>query len=138
MAVIPSRVNISVKSFSPLGEGVSEYHFLITVSDPMLPFTEQLDAVVKAAQECADGKTALFRRFFLSDPSNQTEPLLKALEGGAACPTSIIGQPPLDGTKLAAWVYAAGSDGAPVTEDCRPSPGVNETKPEEPGDGFGP
>lgn len=112
MADMPDRTNIFSKGFSPSGGGVSEYHALITVSDPMLSFAAQLEAVLEAYSAFIEGKSVLFRRFFLSDPANQTEVLLKALEGTEACATSVIGQPPLDGTKVALWVYCA--DGLPA------------------------
>lgn len=98
--------NTSVHGFSPAGGGISEYHCMIRVSDPLLFFGAQLAAVLEAFHAFAAGRNVLFRRFFLSDPANQTAPLLEALAGAGACPTSVIGQPLLDGTKVAAWVYA--------------------------------
>ena len=43
------------------------------------------------------------RRYFLSDIANQAELLADSLNDTGAC--SLIGQPPLDGSKVALWVY---------------------------------
>lgn len=87
-------------------EGLAEYHITLQRQDGTLSFEEQLQALLKAYTEATAGKTVLLRRFFLSDPANQAAQLETELGGLPAAATSIIGQPPLNGTKLAAWVYA--------------------------------
>ena len=87
-------------------EGLAEYHFTLQGQDGMLSYEEQLKALLKAYTDATAGKTVLLRRFFLSDPANQAARLESALGGLPAAATSIIGQPPLNGTKIAAWVYA--------------------------------
>lgn len=47
----------------------------------------------------------MFLRFFLSDAANQSGLLTEALADFPPCACSIIEQPPLDGTKIALWVY---------------------------------
>ena len=87
-------------------EGLAEYYITLQGQDGMLSFEEQLLALLKAYTEASAGKTVLLRRFFLSDPANQAARLESALGGLPAAATSIIGQPPLNGTKIAAWIYA--------------------------------
>ena len=87
-------------------EGLAEYHITLQGQDGTLSFEEQLLALLKAYTEASAGKTVLLRRFFLSDPANQAARLETELGGLPAAATSIIGQPPLNGTKIAAWIYA--------------------------------
>ncbi len=89
---------------------MNESHHIFTISDPMLPFREQLDSIVKAidATECP-----MFIRFFLSDTATQTPQLTKELHWN--CPVSIIGQTPLNGTKIAAWVWC--DDSATISQE---------------------
>lgn len=105
-------------SFAPKTGAITEYHFLITVTDPSLPFERQLHHILESAQEAAAGKTIHFRRFFLSDASRQEPQLKKALHAFPAVPTSIIEQVPLDGTCIALWLYGSSPvdcpDGIPV------------------------
>ena len=96
--------NFSYKGGHP--EGAAEHHYTFQLQDGSLSFEEQLRAILEACSAATAGKTVLFRRFFLSDPANQVGQLEAALEGVPAAATSIIGQPPLNGSKIAAWVYA--------------------------------
>lgn len=104
--------------FAPNEGAVAEYHILVTVTDPSLAFESQLDAVMEACSAASAGKTLHFRRFFLSDAASQYLRLVSALEQFPTVPTSIIGQAPLDGTLIAAWLYATSPmespDGTPV------------------------
>ena len=99
---------VSTRSFCfPAGsEGLAEYHITLQVQNGTLSFEEQLLALLKAYTQVTEGKTVLLRRFFLSDPANQAARLESELRRLPAAATSLIGQPPLNGTKLAAWVYA--------------------------------
>ena len=92
--------------FPATPRGVAEYHATLQVEDDALPFEDQLQAILEAYADAVDGKTVLLRRFFLSDPANQAARLEEGLAGLPAAATSVIGQPPLNGTKIAAWVYA--------------------------------
>ena len=51
------------------------------------------------------GATAVLKRYFLSDAANQADLILTILEEQPHCGLSIVEQPPLDGTKVALWVY---------------------------------
>lgn len=90
-------------------EGVSEYHAILRVTNPRLTYAEQVDSLLKA-YDCLivgelKGAVAVFKRFFVSDAANQAN-YLQALHAECSdCALSIIEQAPLDGTKVAMWVY---------------------------------
>ena len=99
-------VVIRTSRFSKEGQGAvcRESCSILTISDPMLPYAEQAGHILRAIGTLsAPGSTPVFIRFFLSDPANQRALLLERLDG--SCPVSVIGQAPLDGTKIAAWVW---------------------------------
>ena len=101
--------------FVPRKGGTVEYHVMITVTDPSLGYKDQLNAVMEACAADSEGRTVHFRRFFLSDASNQAPQLQEALLSLPDAATSVVQQPPLDGTRIAAWMYCTssmeGSDG---------------------------
>lgn len=80
---------------------------MIHVSEPGLPFANQLEAVLNAynslVEEKLPGAQAVFKRYFLSDAANQQDEVIVA--DMTDCAKSIIQQAPLDGTKIALWVY---------------------------------
>ena len=86
---------------------VNEYHLMLHVTDPTLSYQQQLDAVLDAYQQLIGqtlrGAVAVFKRYFLSDAANQADDVLAS--DTSDCAKSIIQQAPLDGTKLALWVY---------------------------------
>ena len=87
--------------------GVNEYHVMISATDVMAPYQQQLDAVLDAYQHLLKnelkGATAVFKRYFLSDAANQADEVIAS--DVSDCAKSIIEQAPLDGTKIALWVY---------------------------------
>lgn len=89
------------------GTEVKEFHAMIHVSEPGLPFANQLEAVLNAynslVEEKLPGAQAVFKRYFLSDAANQQDEVIVA--DMTDCAKSIIQQAPLDGTKVALWVY---------------------------------
>ena len=88
------------------GTEVREYQALIHVSDGRLPFDKQLEAVMNAYNGLLDhlpDTQAVFKRYFLSDAANQSDDIVVA--DMTDCAKSIIQQAPLDGTKIALWVY---------------------------------
>ena len=89
------------------GTEAREYHALIHVSNPQLPFARQLEAILNAyatlVEDTLPGAQAVFKRYFLSDAANQQDEVVVA--DVTDCAKSIIQQPPLDGTKIALWVY---------------------------------
>ena len=86
---------------------VKEYHAMIHCTDGRLPFLQQLASIQNAYQqlltELPAGTTAAFKRYFLSDAANQADEVIVA--DVTDCAKSIIEQAPLDGTKIALWVY---------------------------------
>lgn len=89
------------------GTEVREYHAMIHVSQTGLPFAKQLEAVLNAydrlVNDTLPGAQAVFKRYFLSDAANQQDEVVVA--DMTDCAKSIIQQAPLDGTKIALWVY---------------------------------
>ena len=88
------------------GTEVKEYHAMIHVSQQGLTYAKQLEAVMNAYQGLLDhlpDTQAVFKRYFLSDAANQADDIIVA--DVTDCAKSIIEQAPLDGTKVALWVY---------------------------------
>ena len=88
--------------------GISEYHVMIRITETTLSFSEQLKGIFLSLDKLLSNElhstTIAFRRIFLSDAANQTESLLNYLSDNRSN-ISIIEQPPLNGTKIALWVY---------------------------------
>ena len=88
------------------GTSVCEYHAIIQVSTANLPYAQQLEAVMGAYQQLLDrfpGAQAVFKRYFLSDAANQADAVVVA--DVTDCAKSIIQQAPLNGAKIALWVW---------------------------------
>ena len=105
--IIPfDNAQAEIACFEADGE-VREYHVMIHAKGQGRTFRQQLDAVLDAYEQLkADtlhGATAVIKRYFLSDIANQAADVL--LADSSDCAKSIIGQPPLDGSKVALWVY---------------------------------
>lgn len=85
--------------------GKNEAHSIITVKDTTLGFEQQLAQIERQYAELketlSDRMCPVFRRWFLSDSANQKASLPDMEE----CATSIVEQPPLDGSKVALWVW---------------------------------
>jgi len=89
------------------GTEVNEYHIMVHVNSARLSFPQQLEAIFNAYAKIIDGPlkgaNAVFKRYFLSDASNQADEVIVA--DVTDCAKSIIQQAPLDGTKIALWCY---------------------------------
>ena len=88
------------------GTEVKEYHAIIHVSQKRLTYAQQLEAVMNAYNALLDrlpDTQAVFKRYFLSDAANQADEIIVA--DITDCAKSIIQQAPLDGTKVALWVW---------------------------------
>jgi enamine deaminase RidA (YjgF/YER057c/UK114 family) len=88
------------------GTDVCEYHAMIQITDRRLPFAVQLEAVISAYAALLDrlpDTQAVFKRYFLSDAANQADDVVVA--DVTDCAKSIIQQAPLNGTKVALWVW---------------------------------
>jgi enamine deaminase RidA (YjgF/YER057c/UK114 family) len=98
-----ARVEIS--AFAP-ADKVKEYHVMIHVEGRAETFQQQLQRLQQAEQQVRSGAVlssaqVVFKRYLLSDSTNQV-PLI---HDGDACTISFIQQSPLDGSKLALWLY---------------------------------
>lgn len=89
--------------------GVSEYHAILRITNPRLSFVEQLQSLQSAydylVKERVPDAVAVFKRYFLSDAANQANLLLSTQVEDSDCALSVVEQPPLDGTKVALWIY---------------------------------
>ena len=90
-------------------EGVSEYHAMLRVTDSHMSYEEQVGCLLEDYKQLLagdlKGAVPVFMRFFLSDAANQVCHLREVLAGAVDCPLSVVEQSPLDGTKVALWVY---------------------------------
>ncbi len=91
------------------GTDVTECFAMIHVSDATLTFEQQLESVRAAyfflLRHQLPGSNCVFRRYFLSDASNQSSVLMATEIEDPIGEVSVIQQPPLDGTKVALWAY---------------------------------
>lgn len=89
--------------------GVSEFHVIIHATNPKISYEEQLNAIIDTYYRLREKElyeaTAVFKRYFLSDASNQADTLLALMAENTDCALSIVEQPPLNGTKIALWIY---------------------------------
>ena len=86
------------------GEGLSESFSVLTLKNKLMPFECQLDIILdNIGKVAADCGVPTFIRFFLSDPVNQVPMVRKKIDLG--CAVSIVGQEPLNGTKISAMVW---------------------------------
>ncbi len=102
-------VEAQIASFTGKG-GVTEYQVMLSVTDPCLPFVDQLVNIQQAyaevlKEELNKDAVAVFRRYFLSDATNQSDLVMSWECEHTFCALSIIQQAPLNGTKIAMWTY---------------------------------
>lgn len=102
-------VEAQIASFTGNG-GITEYQVFLQVTDPMLPFEQQLQHIQQAyvsvvKEELADDAVAVFRRYFLSDAANQADLIMAWECENAFCALSVVQQAPLNGTKIAIWTW---------------------------------
>lgn len=98
-------VRAEIAAFVPEGK-VAEFHVILHVEPRNELFAGQLERIYKAErlimeQEDIEGSTVVMKRYFLSDSANQA-PLMKYEKDSSV---SIIQQAPLDGSKVAVWLY---------------------------------
>ena len=96
---------MEISAFAP-ADKVKEYHVMIHVEGRAETFQQQLQRLQQAEQQVRSGALlssaqVVFKRYLLSDSTNQV-PLI---HDGDACTISFIQQSPLDGSKLALWLY---------------------------------
>ena len=99
------QTTVQFSSFLPK-DGIGEWHAMLHVVPQGDSFESQLARLYKATEELLalpEFSTAhcVAKRYFLSDSTNQA-PLLREEENVAL---SVIGQAPLNGSKVALWIY---------------------------------
>ena len=99
-------VSVQQSSFCPEG-GAGEWHAMLHVEPRGDLFQSQYDRLIEAERQLLSrddirGARVIFKRYFLSDGTNQ-QPLMH--DEPDTCTVSYIQQPPLDGSKLALWLY---------------------------------
>lgn len=92
-------------TFAPEGK-VEETHIMVHVEPRGEMFEGQMNRIYEAEEriyglDALSEAKVVFKRYFLSDSTNQ-QPLMKMEQD---CALSIIQQPPLDGSKIAVWIY---------------------------------
>lgn len=91
------------------GTEVKECHVMIHATCSTMTLDEQIDAIGDALGDLRQGRlqgaSPVFARLFVSDAANQAATVRAALSDKLQCAISIVQQPPLDGTKVALWVY---------------------------------
>lgn len=98
-------VKAEISSFET-EDGVAEFHVMMHVEARGEQFAGQIARLYEAEDILAEieelkGANCVFKRYFLSDATNQ-QPLMRKEE---KCTVSLIQQPPLDGSKVAVWLY---------------------------------
>ncbi len=93
-------------------DGLAEVHSMITIEARGEDFSQQRSRLLRAVAEFQQTESfrslqPVFRRFFLSDAVNQ---LTVCDDDPCLCATSYIGQPPLNCSKIALWVYYVGAE----------------------------
>jgi enamine deaminase RidA (YjgF/YER057c/UK114 family) len=104
-------VRIRLSSFEKAGAG--EYHVMIEGTDARLNTAAQFANMAGALNRLVGGilpagAVPVLERWFLSDAANQGEFLRAALQEGSTTDTravSIVGQSPLNGTRVSLWCW---------------------------------
>jgi enamine deaminase RidA (YjgF/YER057c/UK114 family) len=111
-------------------DAVTEYHALMHVTNVGIPFEQQLHALIAAQSYLItrDIKAfPVFKRYFVSDVANQL-PVLQAKINSRFenCTVSVVQQPPLNGSKVALWVYLKTKNNIYVDTQNNTTVGVDE------------
>ena len=93
---------------------IKEFHHIIRATDPRAPYTVQIEDVLDKVVALSESRKIFFIRIFLSDSANQQDFLVQAMADRGLTDASIIQQPPLDGSKVAAWLWTVEGDLNPV------------------------
>lgn len=87
------------------GGGCAPERFFCMTAEPGGSFEEELHSLLDRYRKLGgSGEDEFLLRFHVSDPSRQTEPLRRAVEGRNSY-VSVVGQPPANGSRIAleAW-----------------------------------
>lgn len=111
---------IELTAFAP-EKKTAEYHAILHVEPQGESFPEQFRRICQAEAQLLEledvkGAKPVFKRYFLSDATNQ-RPLMPQDD---SCTVSYIQQPPLDGSKVALWLYLQrGTEITPIADSLR-------------------
>ncbi len=98
-------LTIYLSTFKP-SSGIAEYHAMVIYNNKFdiadTQFCNIEKAIERLQKEELKDTILVFKRYFLSDAINQQKYVIKQPENTA---TSIVEQPPLDGTKVSVWLY---------------------------------
>lgn len=101
--IITDQAKAMVSAFVPT-EGIAEYGIVAYSTGSNIDFDGQLREVQQLVRHAKDqfcpGGSVVFKRYFLSDVTNQASRIQDD-----ECAYSVIGQPPLTGGKIAVWAY---------------------------------
>ena len=93
-----------ISAYCPDGR-IPEYHVMIRLTDTKCDTAQQfqrIETTIQLVQEQLQKTVLVWKRYFVSDAVNQSG-LINSLDNHSA--VSIVQQPPLDGTKVAVWLY---------------------------------
>ena len=101
---------VRVECFDFSAKGCGERHVMIHLMRSSLSAQQQVEDLFCACRLLLETQmnsfTPVFRRFFVSDAANQIDLVNAAIaQEKKYISTSIVEQPPLDGTKIALWIY---------------------------------
>ena len=99
---LSTEAEISV--FSP-AKGIPEYHAIIKLTDAKCDTAEQfnrIETTIELLQKYLRETALVWKRYFVSDAANQYIYIKPPVENTAV---SVVQQPPLNGTKVAVWLY---------------------------------
>lgn len=103
------NVRIEVSAFNGGNDSVCEYHMMLHSTLGGELFEVQLESILAAYRNILSdglsGVSPVIMRFFVSDSANQSDILYSRIKGLPGCAVSVVEQAPLDGTKVALWVY---------------------------------
>ena len=101
------NTRVEFSNFEVNDQMVTEQMCMIHSVLPSSFFEIQLNSIVDSYRWVKDNEVSgrpIFIRIFISDSANQ-EALVRDAFKSEIVPISIIEQPPLDGSKIAMWVY---------------------------------
>ena len=98
-------VTAEISAFAPEGK-TEEYHVMLHAESRQEMFEGQMNRIYAGEERLLQlplltGADTILKRYFLSDSANQ-QPLMRKEQ---RCAVSVIQQPPLDGSKIAVWMY---------------------------------
>lgn len=108
-SILVNQVHIQYSEFKPEGKA-TEIHAIFRSEKKDITFLQQFSLLNKELENFIIEKTSyakpIMARYFSSDIANQEDYISK--HSCLNCPYSIVGQSPLDGSKISLWVWFSG------------------------------